>query len=441
MNLIREGNSQSLAVVLTFSGGGTRASAFAYGVLEELAATEFYWEGRYRTLISEIDWISAVSGGSFTAAYYALYGDRIFSEFEERFLKKNVQRALTSRFILNPINWFRMTSPYFGRSDLAAKYYDKLLFQGATFADLLARGGPEITINATDMVRGRRFAFDQEQFDWICSELLDFSVSRAVAASSAVPIVLSPVTLHNYGGTCDYRPPDHLAESLQVRDWSSRKYNYAEHLSSYLDREERPYIHLVDGGLSDNLGLRAAVDAVLFAGGAPETLEHYRIRDLRKVLFIVVNAQSGPDERWDRRQRIPSIGSMIAAASRVPLNQYNFETVALLRASLEEWEVAIHEANCPSAGRSPGRSPEDSDPPCEGIDFFLVEVSFEAEAYEPEREYLKSLPTSFNLSDDAVDRLRTSARAILRQSPEFQGILQDFEMSATGRLHCGRGSS
>ena len=79
-------NSDSLLVVLTFSGGGTRAAAFAYGVLEKLRDTEIVWDGQRRRLLDEVDVISSVSGGSFPAAYYGLFGDGIFDEFPEKAL-------------------------------------------------------------------------------------------------------------------------------------------------------------------------------------------------------------------------------------------------------------------------------------------------------------------------------------------------------------------
>ncbi len=431
-NLVREGSSDSLAVVLTFSGGGTRASAFAYGVLEEMAATEIHWDGRHRWLIDEIDWISAVSGGSFTAAYYALYGNQIFSDFEERFLKRNVQRALMSR-LFNPVNWIRLMSPYFGTSDLAAEFYDKHLFDGATFADLLAAGGPEIAINATDVVLRSRFAFNQQQFDWICSDVLEFPVARAIAASSAVPIVLSPVTLTNYAGTCAYRPPDHLVAARKTRDWSSRMYHQAQSMASYLDRHKRSYLHLMDGGLSDNLGLRAALEDVLFAGGAAQALEVYGLTDLRKLLVIVVNAQAAPDDSWDRRRRVPSIFSQITAASKVSLDRYSFETVQLLRENLTKWEQAVRQARCKdiTGPRGSAVAGADTRPACNGLDIYLVEVSFDATSFAQEREYLKRVATSFNLSDEEVDRVRAAARAILRQSPEFHGILHDIEQESS----------
>ncbi len=57
--------------------------------------------GARQSLLHEVDVISSVSGGSFTSAYYGLRGDRIFDEFEERFLRKNVEGALLGR-VFNP---------------------------------------------------------------------------------------------------------------------------------------------------------------------------------------------------------------------------------------------------------------------------------------------------------------------------------------------------
>jgi NTE family protein len=119
-----ENNDPSTFFVLSFSGGGTRAAALSYGVLEELNRYQFLAEGQQRRLLDEIDVITGVSGGSFTALSYALYRDRLFEEYETRFLKRNVQGALERRFFLNPFNWFKMMGGKYGRSELAAEYYD-----------------------------------------------------------------------------------------------------------------------------------------------------------------------------------------------------------------------------------------------------------------------------------------------------------------------------
>ena len=166
-NLINPETDQELLLLLTFSGGGTRAAAFSYGVLETLRDTTVSIHGRQKErLLDEVDWISGVSGGSFTAAYYGLFRDRIFEDFETRFLKKNIQGDLTRAMLFNPVNWGKLFSAYYDRSDLAADYYNQHVFEGKTFGDLLARKEPMIVINATDMVHGTRVSFVQDVFDY-----------------------------------------------------------------------------------------------------------------------------------------------------------------------------------------------------------------------------------------------------------------------------------
>ena len=89
--------SDELLLILTFSGGGTRAAGLSYGILKALADTRIAVSGKKRRLLDEIDVISSVSGGSFTSAYYGLFGDRIFEDFETKFLKRNVEGELALR--------------------------------------------------------------------------------------------------------------------------------------------------------------------------------------------------------------------------------------------------------------------------------------------------------------------------------------------------------
>ena len=153
-NAFEKNRSDSLVINMAFSGGGTRAAAFTYGVLEELRGININWEGTERRLLDEVDSISSVSGGSFTAGYYGLFGDRIFEDYEEKFLKANVQGHLT-RSMLNPLTWFTTGAKHFGRSDYAAEYYDEILFEGKTFGDMLERNdAPLIQINATEVSTG-----------------------------------------------------------------------------------------------------------------------------------------------------------------------------------------------------------------------------------------------------------------------------------------------
>ena len=105
-------------VVLAFSGGGTRAAAFAYGALETLRDIEITTRsGRKERALDEVDVITGISGGSFTALAYGLYGDKLFDQYEQRFLKRDVQGELVVR-ALNPVNWGALASIGWGRSEV-----------------------------------------------------------------------------------------------------------------------------------------------------------------------------------------------------------------------------------------------------------------------------------------------------------------------------------
>ena len=416
----QRGNSDELLLYLTFSGGGTRAAAFSYGVLEELRKTEVTINGKTRRLLDEVDAISAVSGGSFTAGYYGLFGNRVFEDFETRFLKKNILGALIRRVFLNPVNWARLFSPYFDRSDLAAEYYNKNVFDGGTFGDIADRKGPMILINATDMITGIRLAFNQDSFDVICSDVSKFPVARAAAASSAVPILLTPVTLRNYAGSCGYTLPERLETILREHDITKRGFHLLNNVRPYLDVDKTKYIHLVDGGVADNLGLRAALDRVLALGGVWETLKYVGLENTHKVVFIVVNAETEVSRSWSLFGKPPAFAAMLNSYSSISITRYNYETVMLLRESFYRWTEEIQKNRC--AGKPVSTEPG----ACGDIKFYLIEVKFDALKDEAERHYFKSLPTSFKLSEEQVDNLRDAAHRILTQSGEFKQLLDDL---------------
>jgi len=413
------GNSENLLFYLTFSGGGTRAAALSYGVLEELRKTEVMVAGKKRRLLDEVDGISGVSGGSFTAGYYGLFGDRIFEDFESKFLKKNIQGTLLLG-VLNPLNWVNLFSGIFGRSDLSARYYDKHIFEGKTFGDIAARKGPFIVINATDMSYGTRIGFTQEAFDLICSDVSRFPVARAAAASSAVPMVLSPITLRNYAGTCGYKIPGEVEEMMKNRTVSERQFYLANNLSVYLDSEKKQYIHLVDGGVADNLGLRAILDRVILQGSVWKSIKGTPREKVQKVVLIVVNAETEPDKKWDRIEKIPPFGAMASAYSSIAIERYNEETLALLKENTPSWANEIKTERC--KGKVMSTEPGS----CGDIEFYIVEVKFDALSDEAERKYFKRFPTSFKLAPEKVDQLRDAAHRILLSSEEYQRLLGDL---------------
>jgi NTE family protein len=196
-------------VVASFSGGGSRAAAFAHAVVGELDKLPFVWRGRTTTLAREIDMVIGVSGGSVAAAHLAWHGVVGHLErFESDFLVRDFQSRLV-RAMLSPSGLRHVSSPWFGRGNVLADQFDAVLFRGATFArlgELAAR--PYLIVGATDLSSGAEFDFTSEQFAILCSSIDDVPLSFAVAASSSVPLLFSPLSVQVHRDGCGLAQDD-----------------------------------------------------------------------------------------------------------------------------------------------------------------------------------------------------------------------------------------
>lgn len=424
----RINNDQHTLFVLAFSGGGTRAAAFSYGALEELRRTEVMIDGQRRRLIDEVDIITGVSGGSFTALAYALYGERLFSEYEQRFLKRDVQGDLIKR-VLNPFNWWKFVGGSAGRSELAAEYYDEILFEGATYADLLSKQAPVAIATGTDISTGSRLAFYQNDFDLLCSDLNKVRLSRAAATSSAVPVVLSAVTFNNYGGTCGYEYPawvrDVAKSDGRVRPSARALQRYRE-MRDFQNSKDRPYIHLVDGGVADNIGMRSVLETFEALGASTAFRDEIGFGVIRRIVVVVVNARSGINTAWDREESPPGTVAQLMAAAGVPIDRYSFETVEMVkdRQEIYGWRREILISRARLAGAT--EADAEASVPLPKLTLHVIDVNFDEIRQPDERAYFLNLPTTFVLPAEAVDKLREVAGRLLRESEEFQSLLREF---------------
>jgi len=417
-------------VLVSFSGGGTRAAAFSYGVLEAMKRTAFVnVAGERVRLLDQIDAITSVSGGSFTALSYRLYGDRLFDEYESRFLKRDVQGALVRRG-LNPFNWPALASTGWGRSEMAADYYDEILFDGKTFNDLDKTNGPLIAASATDITSGSRILFTPTNFDIMCTDLGSFRIARAAAASSAVPVVLSPLTINNYGGTCNLNMPEWSKPFLDAENPPRPAARALERIRELreLQSGKEPYLHLVDGAVSDNLGARGILDIVNLLEALQEAGYKTQLDDVEKIVVIVVNATSTPKTDWAQREDAPSTLSIMVKASGVPIDRYSMEQIDQLKDTESRWSVMHKLKETPAIKRI---SANTTNPAIKyvrnspNIKLYAINVSFAGVTDAKERDYLNQLPTSFVLEDEAVDRLRAAAQTALMNSPDFKRLVKD----------------
>ncbi len=429
-NLKAPGNSDSLFVILTFSGGGTRAAALAYGVLEKLHKTRIEWEGEARRLLDEVDVISSVSGGSFTTAYYGLFREELFDpeKFAKVFLYRDIEAELFAS-LFNPVNWLRLASPTFGRIELAGELYDRAIFRKKSFSDLIDQARrPLILLNATDVTMGSQFTFIQDQFDLLCSDLSGVHVARAVAASSNFPVAFTPLTVNNYAGTCHYQEAPWIGEASKDLLANPPRFNRARIARSYLNRESREYIHLLDGGVADNIGLRGPLVALRSNDLSWSQPNKISLGQVKKLVVIVVDARTDPKTEIDRKPSGPGLTTILNIISAVPMSNYSFDTVQELLDTFGQWRKdreayaackGILEHDCP-ASHMPTKPPV-------AIETYRIYVGFDQIKDAKEREYFLNLPTTFHLPAEAVDKLREIGPTILDESEEFQSLLKGLK--------------
>jgi NTE family protein len=195
-----------------------------------------------------------------------------------------------------------------------------------------------------------------------------------------------------------------LTEALADETLTSRKL-VGRAIQGYLNRDEHPFLHLVDGGIADNLGLRTFYEAVHMHGGDPivafREMNHLNVRH---VLIISINAHAQRKKQWALERDVPSLSEVIQSVSADQIQRYSVDTIELVRRSFERW----------TRGASTPEHP---------LSFEFVEVSFEA-VHDPKvRESLNEIGTNFHLRDEEVDQLISVARKVLRDSKEFQAFL------------------
>jgi NTE family protein len=264
---------------------------------------------RKRELMSRVTYLSTVSGGSFTGAWWALHHDDVSSW---RGLPDLLARGFEAQLVPGT---FKEPAD---RTHVAAELYDRELFGGSRFRDL-PDGPPYLIINATDMVLGRRFPFTQEQLGCIGSDLGALPIGYAVAASAAFPVAFSPGRFENYGASHEDcflpfewerlgatppaehplpRPASSASDPVDYWDLVARQ--------RYADQVNLARLYLSDGGIADNLGLQA------FVALTPKLERAFQAGQLQSIAFVFVDAVAAPVLSYGKETAPPNIVQVIS---------------------------------------------------------------------------------------------------------------------------------
>ena len=131
---------------------------------------------------------------------------------------------------------------------------------------------------------------------------------------------------------------------------------------------------------------------------------------------------------WNRSEDPPSTLSILVKAAGVPIDRYSNEQIEYLRDIEARWDMMREVKDLPAVQRI---SKKNSNAALEAIrrvpqaKIYTINVSFAGVPDAEERDYLNELPTSFVLTDEAVDRLRAGAAKALMNSPDFKRLVAD----------------
>jgi len=404
-------------IALSFSGGGTRAAAFSYGVLTGFDATRM--PNRSTSLLDRVDFVTGVSGGSILAAYYGLKKRAALADFKQRFLLRNAEEGL--QISINLTNIARGLQGGINDATQFPHWLDDNLFEHATFKSLLFERRPQVWINASDIYNRTPFVFGRATFGALCSDLSSYPISLAVAASAAVPVLFAPVVIQGFPGGC----------ALPLPDWVERVHNdpdaapllkiSADALTRYRSGEVR-YVKLLDGGIVDNYGLAGFTIARLAANTPYGPLEPEEGVKLRRLLFLVVDAGRAPSGSWSQTVEGPTGVTLVTAASDTATESGAVGSYSAFQNTMDEWQDTLINWRCrlsPAERRRYGAPPGWN---CRDVKFFVGRVAFDQ--LDPQRAAaLNAVETRFMLPPEQVDLLIDAGRDALKNNTTFHAFL------------------
>ena len=196
---------------------------------------------------------------------------------------------------------------------------------------------------------------------------------------------------------------------------------------TFADGAQRPYLHLVDGGVSDNVGMRTVLDTLQIVEALHGTGAASMLDGRRRIIVFSVNSLSSPPTTWDRSESPPGTIDVLLKASGTPIDAFSYEAVELLRDTAARWRTLrqIRDSAAMADNKDPAIAAALRVPDAEIV---AIDVSFAAlkDKNRAEFDFLNQQPTSFVLTDEAVDRLRAAAGTIIMESPDFQRLLKDM---------------
>ena len=416
---------------MTFSGGGTRAALLASSVVREIGRYEYRTATGTHNLAHDIRVISSVSGGSVAAAYIGLNGTDSLPTLEESFLVEDNMSALIGK-ALDPLTAARLSFTGFTRIDAWEELLDQRLFKRRTMAELNQPGRPYVILNATDMSSGEVFDFTPHRFDDICADLDRLPIAVGVAASSAFPVALTPVNFKVFSGPeCSVAPRPSIARALSYP--GERYINLSRYKDARYENDLRhgpatfrkiDYLHLLDGGVADNLGATSLLRVISEPGSPMPILNAINTGQVRRLVVILVNARGDHPNSIDTTlDGASSLQTQLSSVTSVPIDVATSGMTRQADGLIGDLTDAVRAVQAVSERRG-----------IQGVALFsdlkVFGATVDFDQFRPEQSGLeacaKVVPTSWTLTRDQFATIRASGSVLLRQHPGFRALVAEI---------------
>jgi len=150
-------------------------------------------------------------------------------------------------------------------------------------------------------------------------------------------------------------------------------------------------------------------------------------KKINRLVVIVVNAATNPIVDRDKTDDVPGIIDTLTTAATVPLDNYSFDTLELLKNRVDKFNSAAqlikgckrlaakHKPPCKLKIKSPHH-----------IEFYPVQVDFDSILDTKQRVWFKNLPTTFQLPKETIAKLIAVGQDLLASDPQFKRLMKDI---------------
>jgi len=178
-------------------------------------------------------------------------------------------------------------------------------------------------------------------------------------------------------------------------------------------------VHLVDGGVADNLGLRVAGGMMQNLAESPAALSALGYARLRRILVLSIDGEGAQDTSLAKTKEVGGLLSSILRASGGQIDRYNFETLRAVNEQLQDVVQAIRTTRCQSGSTIDGMG-------CDDVKGQLIHISLAAMPAGPEKDKLLAIPTGLTIDRADVDGLVGAGRSAIVTSEPLRLFLQDY---------------